>query len=205
MTQITSEIGALFQEATRIASDYLESLDDRDQPVVRVLPPEELRKKLNLALPREGRPVETLTEDMRRVLHHSDFGNLNVLGTRVTGFYDLESVHIGTESMMLGKMLSAARDYRLDRDSVLEGYASAGGDPTLAEYPLRLLALEQMDPLILRTCNDGHWRGTDDDLRNSEQLGPSAVQRIREAVPRYRGRIDPDTQLDLDRWFPGVV
>lgn len=71
MTQITSEIGALFQEATRIASDYLEGLDDRDQPVVRVLPPQELRKLLDLSLPREGRPVETLTEDMRRVLHHS--------------------------------------------------------------------------------------------------------------------------------------
>ena len=148
--------------------------------------------------------IEQIVND-RRVVHHSDFGNLNVLGTRVTGFYDLESDHIGTESMILGKMLGAANDYGLDQDSVLQGYASAGGNSALVDHPLRLLALEQMDPFILRTCRDGRWQGTADELRTSEQLGPAAVQRIREGVQRYSRRVDRRARRELDRWFPGTV
>jgi len=73
------------------------------------------------------------------------------------------------------------------------------------DHPLRLLALEQMDPFILRTCRDGRWQGTADELRTSEQLGPAAVQRIREGVQRYSRRVDRRARRELDRWFPGTV
>lgn len=71
MDQLIAGIGTLFDEATRLAVDYLEGNEDPDVPVACSLPPHELRRRLGLALPRVGRPLESLLGDVRDVLRYS--------------------------------------------------------------------------------------------------------------------------------------
>jgi glutamate/tyrosine decarboxylase-like PLP-dependent enzyme len=66
-----SSVEELLRRAAEMAGTYLSANADRDVPVVRFLPPDELRAALTLALPTEGRPLDSLLEDMRQVLHHS--------------------------------------------------------------------------------------------------------------------------------------
>ena len=118
-------------------------------------------------------------DDERKVLFHSDFGNLHVLNSRIQGFFDLESCRLGIESMQLSKALLACEHYGLDRESFLVGYKEVTGSRSLAEDHLKILAMEQLEFLILRICADGSWRGSDEDKVASEQLGAQAIPRLK--------------------------
>lgn len=71
MDQLIAGIHTLFEEASRITTGYLEQHEDSSLPVVRSLPPEVLKRHLDLRLPVEGRPTEELLDEMRRVLEYS--------------------------------------------------------------------------------------------------------------------------------------
>ena len=59
------------QEAAEIAKAYIAGHADREEPVVRHIAPKELRERLELTLPRKGRPMEDLLDDVRQTLHYS--------------------------------------------------------------------------------------------------------------------------------------
>jgi len=61
-------IDDVLQQAARMAGEYLVAHQDRSVPVTRYLPPHQLRETFDIGLPREGRPLETLLDDMRQVL-----------------------------------------------------------------------------------------------------------------------------------------
>lgn len=137
--------------------------------------------------------------DDRRIIHRADFGNLNVAGSRLMGFYDFESDHIGTESMIVTKLLGICQEYELDRDSLLAGYGSAGGNSSLAEQHLRTLAFSIVDGVLIRTSHDGRWTGSEEDLQRTQGLGAGMITRLRHTVLGYRG------DIDLKQWFPGLL
>jgi len=68
---LRSPVEELLRKAAEIAGDYLRGNADRELPVARFLPPDELRAILRLDLPTEGRPLDSLLGDMSQVLHHS--------------------------------------------------------------------------------------------------------------------------------------
>ncbi len=68
MPQLATEIDTTLQRAARIAADYLAGHADRTTPVCRPVPPDELRERLDLSLPRDGRPLADLVSDMEQVL-----------------------------------------------------------------------------------------------------------------------------------------
>jgi len=67
----TDATEAVIHEAARIASAYLAGHTDREEPVVRHVSPAHLRERLALSIPREGRPLEDLLDDVRATLHYS--------------------------------------------------------------------------------------------------------------------------------------
>jgi glutamate/tyrosine decarboxylase-like PLP-dependent enzyme len=71
MTLLSTELESLLGQAARLAAEYLEGHEDRETPVTRFVPPDELRRKLALELPEEGRPLGELLGQMQSVLHYS--------------------------------------------------------------------------------------------------------------------------------------
>ncbi|MCB9916018.1 MAG: glutamate decarboxylase [Planctomycetes bacterium] len=71
MTSPRDALDALFTEAARLAVDTLAQNHDRDQPVVRRVPPRELIAALELELPAEGRGLEGVLDLARKTLHWS--------------------------------------------------------------------------------------------------------------------------------------
>ena len=67
----TTQLDSVLQEAARIATEYLEGHGDRGIPVVRYAAPDELAKKLSLAIPKHGRPMEELLAEVESVLDNS--------------------------------------------------------------------------------------------------------------------------------------
>ncbi len=61
----------LIQEAAKIATAYLAANEDRREPVLRRVSASELQERIDLAPPREGRPLEQLLDDVRTTLHYS--------------------------------------------------------------------------------------------------------------------------------------
>lgn len=61
----------LIQEASKIASEYLAGHENRSLPVVRQVSAAELLERMNMAIPREGRPLAELLDDVRQTLHYS--------------------------------------------------------------------------------------------------------------------------------------
>lgn len=138
-------------------------------------------------------------DDERKILFHSDFGNLHVMDGRVQGFFDLESCRLGTESMQLSKALLACEHYGLIRESFLTGYEEVTGSRSCADNPFRILAMEQLEFLILRICADGRWRGSDEDKNGSERFGSEAIPRLKKEISRHRHVIN------FRQWFPSLV
>ena len=64
-------VETLFEEATRLASEFVSGHSDRTQPVIRRLEPDELRRALDLEIPREGRGVEGVLDLARKTLEYS--------------------------------------------------------------------------------------------------------------------------------------
>ena len=135
----------------------------------------------------------------RKVLFHSDFDNFHVMDGRVQGFFDLESCRLGTESMQLSKALLACKQYGLDLDPFLAGYEEVTGSRSCADNHLRILAMEQLEFLILRICADGNWHGSDEDKERSERFASEAIPRLREEISQHRDAID------FSRWFPSLA
>ncbi len=71
MTLLQTELAPLLGEAARIAAEYLEEHGDRSLPVTRILAPDELERRLKPAIPREGRGLEPLLDDLRGILRYS--------------------------------------------------------------------------------------------------------------------------------------
>jgi len=71
MTETLTAVEALFQEAAKLARETLERNADRDHPVVHHLEPEELKRTIELELPRSPRGVEAALEAARKTLHYS--------------------------------------------------------------------------------------------------------------------------------------
>jgi len=71
MTLVQTELESLLGKAARIAARYLEEHGDRGLPVTQILAPEELERKLKPAIPREGRGLDPLLDDLRGILRYS--------------------------------------------------------------------------------------------------------------------------------------
>ena len=71
MTEQQAEIDLLFEDAARLAVRTLREQQDRSQPVVHWLEPEELTRALELDLPVEGRGLDSVMELARKTLHFS--------------------------------------------------------------------------------------------------------------------------------------
>jgi glutamate/tyrosine decarboxylase-like PLP-dependent enzyme len=65
------EIDRVLQRAATIAARYLAGHDDRDEPVMRLMPAEQLRAQLRLDPPTDGRPLDELWDDLQTVLDFS--------------------------------------------------------------------------------------------------------------------------------------
>jgi len=66
-----ADIDSLLERAGRLAARYFEEVEDRDAPVARALPPEELAQRLQLEIPAEGRSLDELLRDAESVLQYS--------------------------------------------------------------------------------------------------------------------------------------
>ena len=71
MKRLATQIDHLLAQAARVAGEYLSSQSDRAVPVCANVPPEELRRRMDLSLPASGRPLEELLGDMEQVLRYS--------------------------------------------------------------------------------------------------------------------------------------
>jgi len=67
----TAAIESVLEQAARLAGTYLSQSSTPGTPVVLASEPEQLERILNLELPEQGRPLESLLGEMKRFLKHS--------------------------------------------------------------------------------------------------------------------------------------
>ncbi|MCK4873553.1 MAG: aspartate aminotransferase family protein [Phycisphaerales bacterium] len=172
MADRSSTTDQILQHIAHLAADYLNRHADHDEPVVRLLPPDELRKQFTLDPPVKGRPIESLFDDIERILRfsvrtgHVGFTNqlyggydvVGIIGEWVTALlnasmYTYEVVPVATlmEIAVLDKMCGLVGFKRG------EGTFLPGG--TMSNLMATLIARDQAIP-----------NGKTDGLRDADQL-----------------------------------
>lgn len=92
MNLTLSDTEAILEEAARIAREYLAGHADRDEPVVRYLAPDALRRRFALEPPARGRPFEDLLEDVRETLRYSVRSGHPGFSNQLFGGYDVAAI-----------------------------------------------------------------------------------------------------------------
>lgn len=92
MPKSQASVEILFQEAARLAAETIRRYEDRDEPVVRRVDPQELRRLLELELPEEGQGLESVLELARRTVDHSVRTGSPRFDNQLFGGYDVAGI-----------------------------------------------------------------------------------------------------------------